>query len=617
MTPAENRETLRTLPEMLRRTVTRFPEREAYRQYDYANERWISLTWRGFAQAVLAWRRSFAAMGLKRGERVAMHLTNSIEAAAFDQAALASALVPVPLHAVDTAGSSAFILQDSGARFLVTTSSARWNAVLGAAGSEGFPDLAAVVIVNETFETHELELPGGGHARIMDLEHWIGSGRGFEGDLGAGPGPDDPAGFIYTSGTTGRSKGVILTHRNITENLRQVEKALDYMPISEEDVFLSFLPLSHTFERTYSYYNAVYHGALLVFSRGVGTIERDMAEVRPTVMISVPRIYEMLYSKIRQRFAEEGPETVKRADWLQEIGWRRFCEANGLPVENSPRSPLDKTAWPGLDADIGQRVRDVFGGRLRFTVAGGASISYSLAKFFLSRGVNLIQGYGLTETSPVVTATRFGENHPDCVGHPVPGTEVKLGENDELLVRGPQVMKGYWNRPEATAEAMRGGWFHTGDKADISESGRIRIKGRIKEIIVTSTGEKIAPVDVELAITHDPLFEQALVIGDNRPFVVALVVVNEYEWKKLCEGLGFDPADPATAQEHSVQRACQRRVRAACREFPQYGVPRLLAVMHDHWTVENGLLTPTMKLKRAKIISAYASTVEGLYAQAH
>ena len=190
------------------------------------------------------------------------------------------------------------------------------------------------------------------------------------------------------------------------------------------------------------------------------------------------------------------------------------------------------------------------------------------------------------------------DNHPDCVGHPVPDCEVKLGANDELLVRGPQVMKGYWNRPLDTAAAFEDGWFRTGDQADLSDGGRVRIKGRIKEIIVTSTGEKIPPVDVEFAIQEDRLFEQVLVIGDNLPYVTCLVVVNPKLWPAFCADLDLDPEDPATLQSRDVQRQCLRRVRHACRAFPQYGVPRAVAITREPWTVDNGLLTPTMKLRR-------------------
>lgn len=602
----------RTIPDMLRHTVAAWPEREAFRQYDYAERRWYSITWRTFHEQVMRWRRAFTHMGLVKGERVAMLLTNCIDAVTFDEAALCGGLVPTPLHAIDTAGSSAYILRDSNARFLVTTSRARWNAIAEAAGEEGLPDMQLVVFTNEQVEPGSVTHLGGRDIVLSSLEGWLATGEGVSDDeLPPEPCADDLAGFIYTSGTTGRPKGVMITHRNIVSNVQQINKCYDF---NEEDVFLSFLPFSHTFERTVAHYNSLANGGAMAFARNAAQIENDLREVRPTLMCSVPRIYEKIHQRLLHELAESSEEKRHQTAWALETGWRRFAEANHLPIELSPRAQLDETVWPQLDVEIASEVREIFGGRLRATFAGGASLNYAVARFFCALGINILQLYGLTETSPIVSFTRMKDNHPDCVGHPVPDCEVKLGANDELLVRGPQVMKGYWNRPLDTAAAFEDGWFRTGDQADLSDGGRVRIKGRIKEIIVTSTGEKIPPVDVEFAIQEDRLFEQVLVIGDNLPYVTCLVVVNPKLWPAFCADLDLDPEDPATLQSHDVQRQCLRRVRHACRAFPQYGVPRAVAITREPWTVDNGLLTPTMKLRRPQIMTAHAKLIERLYA---
>lgn len=602
----------RTIPDMLRHTVAAWPEREAFRQYDYAERRWYSITWRTFHEQVMRWRRAFTHMGLVKGERVAMLLTNCIDAVTFDEAALCGGLVPTPLHAIDTAGSSAYILRDSNARFLVTTSRARWNAIAEAAGEEGLPDMQLVVFTNEQVEPGSVTHLGGRDIVLSSLEGWLATGEGVSDDeLPPEPCADDLAGFIYTSGTTGRPKGVMITHRNIVSNVQQINKCYDF---NEEDVFLSFLPFSHTFERTVAHYNSLANGGAMAFARNAAQIENDLREVRPTLMCSVPRIYEKIHQRLLHELAESSEEKRHQTAWALETGWRRFAEANHLPIELSPRAQLDETVWPQLDVEIASEVREIFGGRLRATFAGGASLNYAVARFFCALGINILQLYGLTETSPIVSFTRMKDNHPDCVGHPVPDCEVKLGANDELLVRGSQVMKGYWNRPFDTAAAFEDGWFRTGDQADLSDGGRVRIKGRIKEIIVTSTGEKIPPVDVEFAIQEDRLFEQVLVIGDNLPYVTCLVVVNPKLWPAFCADLDLDPEDPATLQSRDVQRQCLRRVRHACRAFPQYGVPRAVAITREPWTVDNGLLTPTMKLRRPQIMTAHAKLIERLYA---
>ena len=443
---------------------------------------------------------------------------------------------------------------------------------------------------------------------------WLARGEAVtDEELPAFPGWDDLAGLIYTSGTTGRPKGVMLSHGNIVSNVQQISRVCD---VCEEDVYLSYLPFSHTFERTVAHYTAMAHGASLAFARSVANLEHDLIEVRPTLLCSVPRVYERIYQKIQTELARGSDRDRYLTDWMLEVGWRRFAKKNDLPVESTPRMCLDDEVHPILDREVARKIRKMFGGRLRATFAGGASLNYTVAKFFSAMGLNIQQVYGLTETSPILSWSTPEGNHPDTVGLPAPGTEARLGENDELQVKGPQVMQGYWNRPEDTKAAFtEDGWFRTGDQADLSDGGRVRIKGRIKEIIVTSTGEKIAPVDVEFAMQSDRLFEQALVIGEKRPFVAALVVVNDAEWHDLCAGLQLDPEDPATLVSRDAQRAVIRRIRAATKTFPQYGVPRAVGILRTPWTVENELLTSTMKLKRRTICERFSTLIDQMYAE--
>ena len=606
-------DTFQTIPQMLEHAVATWPEREAYRQFDYAENAWLSITWKTFYEKVLRWRRAFVALGYQHGDRAAMLLTNSIDAVTFDEAAIGNGMVPVPLHAIDTAGSSAYILHDSGARFLITTSIARWNAIAKAAedNNEALDQLDTVVFINEVMPDDAHTMVLGHRVNLLDLESWLARGNTVtNADLPAGPTADDLCELVYTSGTTGRPKGVMITHSNIVANLRQANAVFEW---SENDVFLSFLPFSHTFERTVTHYNAIAHGAAMAFSRGVAHIEDDLHDVQPTIMCTVPRVLEMIYQRVQNELLEADEVKRRLMKWTVDIGWRRFCQQNDLPVEPSDDDTLDENAWPTLDADIASKVRSIFGEPMRAVIAGGASLNYDVSKFFCAMRVPIHQGYGLTETSPLVAFSRRENNHPACVGHPVPWTEAKLGANDELLLKGPQIMKGYWNRPDATKAAFIDGWFKTGDQADLSDGGRIRIKGRIKEIIVTSTGEKIAPVDLEFAIQKDPLFQQIMVIGDNRPYITAIAVVNEQQWKVLCESMELDPAASETLTNHDMQRLVVKRIRHAARNFPQYGIPRVVALVREGWTIDNGLLTPTMKLRRPQIMAHYASLIESLY----
>lgn len=595
---------LRTIPELLRRTVELFPEREAFRQYDYQANAWISTTWEEFYAGVMRWRRAFHAMGLVPGDRAAMLLTNCLDAVTFDEAALSSGLIPVPLHAIDTAHSSAYILKDSNAKFLVTTSRARWNAIHAA--EPELRDIQQIVFTNEVGD----EVVDG--IRLSGLEAWLAKGNSIsDSELFPGPSLEDTAGFIYTSGTTGRPKGVMITHSNIASNIRQIE---DSFRITEEDLFLSYLPFSHTFERMVAHYVSVAHGSAMAFVRSVNRIEDDLAEVQPTLMCSVPRVFERLYQKIQTDLAKSTEEERHKTEWACEVGWRKFCRSNGLPVEHTAREAMDPTVAKVLDEEVGSRIRGVFGGRLRACFAGGASLNFTVSRFFNSFAVPVLQLYGLTETSPIVSFTRMGCNNPQCVGFPVAGTQVRLGENDELQVKGPQVMKGYWRKPKETAAAFtEDGWFKTGDQADISEEGFIRIKGRIKEIIVTSTGEKISPVDLEFAIQEDHLFSQVFVLGDNRPFITALVVVDDHHWGELCSDMQLDPEDPRTLKNRDLLRLVVKRVRAAAKSFPSYGIPRSVEILREPFTVEDGLLTTTMKLKRPQIMARYKDQIDEMY----
>ncbi len=594
----------KTLPEMLEHTLATKPDKEGYRYFDYESESWRSVTWREFADKVMRWRKAFAAMDLKRGDRVAMLLINSLDALIFDQAALANALVPVPLHAIDTPESAAYIMSDSGCRFLVTTTKARWNAIFNS--DTPVPTLEQVVFTTEEEEGMSKA------TRYCGLQQWLDNGEHIkESDLPAGPGEEDLAAIVYTSGTTGRPKGVMLTHRAVLSNVQDIAKQ---MPLTDEDLFLSYLPLSHTFERTATYYNCVAHGATLVFSRGPMRLAEDFKDIEPTVMCSVPRILEQFYAKIQAQYNRMGASTQTMVERVVAAGWRDFCRANDLPVENDGLPALDDVIKTLYYDKAAQPVRDLFGSRFKYIVSGGAALNGMVAKFFCAMGINIRQAYGLTEYSPVISMNGMTGNHPSTVGLPLARCQVRAGDNEELQVYGPSMMKGYWNLPKETAESFTSdGWLRTGDQVDLSDGGRVRIKGRIKEIIVTSTGEKISPVDVEFAIQEDHLFEQVMVVGEGRPYITALVVVNDMLFKLICEEVGITPDSPALNLCRDLRAKVVKRVRMAARHFPQYCVPRNVYILRKHWTAEDGLLTPTMKLRRRQIAERFSKEIEELY----
>src|SRR4051812_42749164 len=601
MPPPADLAPLSTPAELLQWGIAPTPQGEAYRQYDAARAAWASVSWRAFGERVARFARALAALGLARGERVALLLPNTLDAVTADQAVLALGGVPVPMHAIDNPESIAYILADSEAALLVADTKAQWQAI---AATNAVPATLRHVVLRECARS-----PDGGAPQVLSLDVFLARGDAAPAtQVAAAPTEDDLAALVYTSGTTGKPKGVMLTHRNVLSNVKAVVQHLD--PRSD-DVFLSFLPLSHTFERTCGYYLPIACGASVAFARSVQQLSEDLRTVRPTILVSVPRIYERVYARV-QSMLETSPLKQRLFRAAQEVGWRRFCRAQKLPLAQGGSPRLDALAWPLLSRLVAQPLLAQFGGRLGVAVGGGAALSQPIAHTFLGLGLPIVQGYGMTESAPVVAANTPEDNDPATVGRPLPGVEVRIGENKELLVRGPNVMRGYWKRDEDTARALAGGWLHTGDQAAI-ENGRVRILGRVKEIIVTSTGEKIAPVDLEMAIVADPLFEQAYCFGDNRPFIGALVVLGREPWDKLAPGLGLDPKAPESLQAARAVSAVLERIRELTTAFPYYAQPRAVALTLEPWTVENTLITPTLKLKRNNLFARYGAEIEALY----
>ena len=595
---------LKTLDQFVPARAKIAPHTEALRQFDRRSNSWERISYRDLDERIQQWRKAFCKLGLQRGDRVAILLPNGVDAICCDQAVLANGCVPVPLHAIDTAGSSAFIIADSQASVLVTNRQSRWDAIY--LTHTVMPNLRHVIFTEES--SPESRQDG---VQQWDLESWLATGHGVT-ELPAAPNEEDLAAIVYTSGTTGRPKGVMLTHKNVVSNVINTLKTVSPRP---GDVFLSFLPLSHTFERMAGYYLALGMGCTIVFTRSIQQLAEDFRIVRPNVIISVPRIYERIYAKVQNKLARESKFVRFLFSWAVEVGWRRFCRKYGLPITEESFAFLDPIVWPILERLVSKTLLNQFGGQLRIAISGGAALNSKVAKAFCGLGLPIIQGYGMTESSPIIAGNSLSYNHPSTVGKPLPQTQVRLGEDNEIQVSSPSVMKGYWNRPQATREAFtEDGWLKTGDVGEFDSEGFLRIVGRIKEIIVTSTGEKVPPADLELAIEIDPLFEQAYVIGENRPFISTIVVLNKEEWRKLAETLDLDPNDPESLMATVTRNTILKRIKSAVKDFPQYALPRNVHMTLEPWTIENGLLTPTLKLKRKVLAEKFAPQIQALYA---
>lgn len=603
---------VQTLPQLLAYRAARTPQAEAYRAFDSSRQAWASLTWAQTAERVNTWAQALAAMQLPPAARVAILLPNGLHAMCADQATLATGAVPVPLHAIDNPGSIAYILADCEASMLIVSQAEQWEKIR-AVGTP-FPALRAVVITDDddAFKPTPASIDS---PAVGSLAQWLtGAGQTGAPTTGMGPQADDLAAIVYTSGTTGKPKGVMLTHRNVVSDVKAV---LERIAPTVDDVFLSFLPLSHTFERTGGYYLPIAAGSCVAYARSVAQLAEDLKTIRPTVLVSVPRIYERIHAKLIEKLSPT-PWKMQLYEAAQNKGWARFCAAQRLQAPTPDASSqaagwMGALPWPVLQALVAKPLLAQFGGRVRVAVSGGAPLSPTIAKCFLGLGLPLIQGYGMTETAPVVSVNALDDNDPACVGKALPGVDVRIGDNHELQVRGPIVMKGYWKRPDDTAKILSpDGWLGTGDQADIV-NGRIYIKGRIKEIIVTSTGEKIPPGDLELALLADPLLEQAFVMGENRPFIACVAVLNAGEWQRLAADLGLNPQAADSLNHPSVHRAVLARIEKNTASFARYAVPRTVHLTLEPWTIENTFMTPTLKLKRNNLMAHFAEAIEGMY----
>lgn len=601
-TRAEEIRKLRVIPELISHHLEIRGDDPAVCQFNAKTKQWETLSFKELYARALDWANAFVTSGLKKGDRVAMLLPNGIDAVCFDQGALIVGLVPVPLHIIDTPANCAYILEDSDTKLLVTVNRARWHAIQ-ATGAD-LSQLRTVVYIDDESEPESKEV------RSVNVAEWLKEGESVL-TLPPGPEEEDLAALVYTSGTTGKPKGVMLTHKNI---MSDISALLYNIAPNPSDTWLSFLPLSHTFERTTSYYIGLGMGNKVTFSRGVARILDDLKLVRPSIMMSVPRVFEKVAAKINERLKQKGAVSRLVFNAAVDAGYRNFCRCNGLPVDSAVPAAFDRLMDPLYDKLVRNQIKNSFGGRMRVAVSGGAALSPEVAKTIIGLGIEFFQGYGMTETSPIISVNKIGANHPDTVGPILEGIEAKLGEKDELLVRGPQVMRGYWKRPEDTFKTLDPeGWLSTGDQADILPGNYLKIKGRIKEIIVTSTGEKVPPVDIEQAIETDPLFDQAMVYGDNRPFIVGLLVLNKDNFERFVVSLNLDPKDPEILTNKAVIREILKRIKTACKSFPQYGVPRSVLLLKEPWTIENDSLTPTLKLKRRVIVAEHGDEIEKLY----
>lgn len=587
-----------TIPCVFRERVRRSPNQVATHQFNASTSSWETFTWARMGEDVGRWQTAMVKEGLEKGDRVAIMVRNCREWVVFDQAALGLGLVTVPLYVDDRPDNSAYILQQTDSLMLFVQEKKKWEGIQ--ASEIDLPFLKTVVCLEE-FPIQE----GDTHPLIMHWSDWL---FGVSGELRTEDGDAyELASIVYTSGTTGRPKGVMLSHKNMVTNAHM---AIACGTINSDDIFLSFLPLSHTLERTVGYLLPLILGAQVAYSRSIPQLAEDMQVIRPTVLVSVPRIYERIYGKIQESLPAMSPLKRRLFDLTVSIGWRRFQFQQG----RGPRS-LSFLLWPLLNRLVASKVMAKLGGRMRCAICGGAPLNPEVAHLFLSLGLPLIQGYGLTESSPVICVNSVNDNIPSSIGCALPGVEIRVCENDELQSRSDCIMLGYWRNEEATAATMtEDGWLLTGDQARIDHSdGHVYITGRLKDILVLANGEKVPPNDMEQAIALDPLFEQVLLLGEGKPYLSSLIVVEPQAWEGLCRTLNLDPKDPASLKADEVIQKVSESLNQRLAHFSGYAQIRQFHLSTEPWTVDNGLITPTLKTKRPQLMRHFEQAIAAMY----
>jgi long-chain acyl-CoA synthetase len=564
---------------------------------------WIELSYRELADRVQDLSLGLLELGIRPGDRVAILSENRPEWAIADYACLTARCTDVPIYPTLTAKQIEYNLCDSGAVALVASTVAQVEKVNSI--RQRVPGLRHVI----TFEP----APAGTGVLTLDqvcaMGHAARSRRPDWKQHALAAKPQDLATLIYTSGTTGEQKGVMLTHGNIASNVTTCCRLFTFL---DSDECLSFLPLSHIFERMFGHYSMFHAGVVINYAESVDTVAGDMERWRPMLMASVPRLYEKIYGRVLERVRSGSGVKRRLFYWAKSVGERWIeLRLNGRPVP--PALAIQRRI---ADRLVFAKLRARTGGRLRFFISGGAPLNPDIAKFFHAAGMPILEGYGLTETSPVIAVNTFEHLRLGTVGKPIPGVEVKIAPDGEILTRGPNVMIGYYNKPEATAEALDGdGWFHTGDVGMLDEDGFLKITDRKKDIIVTAGGKNISPQPIESMVKTSKFVSNAVMLGDRRRFPIMVVVPNLTTVRSWAESQGLTASDDeALLALPEVQSKMDREVRTCLRDLAKFEVPKRLLLLPRDFSVEAGELTPTLKIKRRVVEQRHRAAIEALYA---
>jgi len=576
---------VRTLAELFAASVARNkPDYLLVRQGDA----WSPVSSQEFRRRVARLHLFLRQLGLSKGDRCALLSENRWEWAVADFAMMTAGIVSVPLYPTLTAEQIHYMLENSGSRVAFVSTTVQRDKV--ASVRDRLPALEQVICFDAA--------PLAGPEPVTDAER-----REFEAATAA-LAPDDLASIIYTSGTTGTPKGVMLTHANIVSNVLDSEPEL-----AADDVALSFLPLCHIYERMadYSYYH---HGVTVTHVPVIEKVPEALQQVRPTQLACVPRFFEKMHARMMDAISQAPPMRQKLFHWAVRTGFQSNpyrLEGRAMPLGLRLRLAL-------ADRLVFSKVRQRLGGRIRRFVSGSAPLSRELAEFFYAVGLPICEGYGLTETSPVISANRTHSIRFGTVGKPIRNVEVRIAEDGEILARGPNVMRGYYKMERETAEALDGGWFHTGDIGKLDAGGYLTILDRKKDLLKTSGGKFIAPQPIENKLKANPYILDAVVIADQRRFPSALIVPNFPKIEQFTRQQGIACNGPAElVRRPEVVELMEQQVARSCQDLAPYERIKKVALLEREFTIADGEITPTMKVRRREVERRYRDVIEKLY----
>jgi len=562
---------------------------------------WHSLTHDALRENVELFSDALLRNGIAPGERVGIISENRTEWVVADFAMSCTGVIDVPIFPTLTAHQAQHIFFDCQAAAVIVSNAIQLKKII--AIWDDLPALRLVITMNTmpSDNPHVLSMQD-----MLDNSRTVSSvqeRRARIETVAQGILPSDLLTLIYTSGTTGNPKGVMLTHGNLVAN---ISAGLRRITVNEEDVFLSYLPMCHSYERMAGYYLAFSAGASSYIAESIESVAELMREVRPTIMTSVPRLFERIRARVLGAVEKDSSFKQGTFRWAMRVGER---------YEQGERGAALRLQQVIADKLVYAKIRERTGGRLRFFVSGGAALNHEVGRFFHIVGLKIVEGYGLTETSPVIAVHRLNDIVLGTVGQPLDNVEVRIAPDGEILARGPSIMKGYWQEEEATRESIDGdGWLHTGDIGEITDKGHIRITDRKKHLLVSSGGKNMAPQTIESLILQSPFIDQMMLIGDAREYCTALIVpdVDVVEaWAKR-NAISYINRNHLLASSE-VHRGIEAEINRLQRDLAKYERVRRFAIVSEPFSVENGLLTPTLKVKRKAVLAAYSDIIDHLY----